>query len=166
MLSLNHIKFELVPAIDTWFSGLQIPAKTSDYENWISTDPTDFNDLLVDANKENNNLTKPLVRILKYWNALNGYVYESYELEKYVVEESFFMLKLSSNLTLENMLYDFIDAMGWEWNTAKWKVERIQRAQSLVSELRDFQDNNNELIAANRIRKLLPPVTQTRGLPA
>lgn len=166
VLSLNHIKFELVPAVDTWFSGLQIPAKSSDYEDWISTDPTDFNDLLIGSNKQNNSLTKPLVRVLKYWNAVNGYVYESYELEKYVVDESFFMLRLTGDLTLENMLFSFIDNMGWEWDAAKWKIERIQRAQTLVSEIRDLQYNNNEMVAANRIRKLLPPVSQARGLTA
>jgi len=166
VLSLNHIKFELVPAVDTWFSGLKIPAKSSDYEDWISTDPTDFNDLLIGSNKQNNHLTKPLVRVLKYWNAVNGYVYESYDLEKYVVDESFFMLRLTGDLTLENMLFSFIDNMGWERNTAKWKVERIQRAQNLVSEIRDLQYNNNEMVAVNRVRKLLPPVSQARGLTA
>lgn len=160
VLSLNHIKFELVPAVESWFSGLQIPAKSSDYADWVSTDPTDFNDSLINANKQNKNLTKPLIRLLKYWNASNGYVYESYELEKYVVDEGFYMLKLYGDLTLENMLYSFIEAMSWEWGTAKWRIERIQRAQFIVSELQDLQNSNNELIAANRIRKLLPPIAQ------
>ena len=164
VLSLNHIKIELVPAVESWFSGLQIPAKSSDYVDWVSTDPTDFNDSLINANKQNKNLTKPLIRLLKYWNASNGYVYESYELEKYVVDEGFYMLKLYGDLTLENMLYSFIETMDWEWGTAKWRIERIQRAQSLVSELRSLQNINNEMNAANRIRKLLPPVTQFSGL--
>ncbi|MCP2775197.1 SMODS domain-containing nucleotidyltransferase, partial [Salmonella enterica] len=66
-LELNHIRFELVPALKSWFSGLQIPAKGSDYQSWQDTDPNGFNEKLVNANQANANLIKPLVRIMKYW---------------------------------------------------------------------------------------------------
>lgn len=158
VLNLNHIKFELVPAVNDWWSGLQIPARAADVNNWINTDPTDFNNALVKANKENNNLTKPLVRLLKYWNALNSYVYESYELEKYVVSEGFYMLALFGDFTLENMFYEFIESMSWDWTAPQWKVAKIQKAQSMVAEIREFQRVGNALLAHHRIQKLLPPI--------
>ena len=43
VLNLNHIRFELVPAVQGLFGNLQIPAKASDYNEWLGTDPTGFN---------------------------------------------------------------------------------------------------------------------------
>lgn len=49
VLSLNHIKFELVPAIDDY--GYQIPSPASSWTEWISTDPTGANQAIQDKNK-------------------------------------------------------------------------------------------------------------------
>jgi hypothetical protein len=94
VLSLRYINFELVPAINHWFSGLQIPAKAADYQNWIDTDPTGFNRELTRANQNNKNLIKPVVRLIKYWNACNRYPFESYELEQKVVSHGFWLTGL------------------------------------------------------------------------
>ena len=85
VLSLNHFRFELVPAIDDWISGLQIPAKASDFQNWVETDPTGFNQELTKANKSHDYLIKPLIRVVKYWNSKNGYPFDSYLLEQDIV---------------------------------------------------------------------------------
>jgi len=55
-LELNHIRFELVPAIQNWWGSIQIPAKTSGYQSWQDTDPKGFNDQLTTANQANGNL--------------------------------------------------------------------------------------------------------------
>lgn len=47
VLELNHIRFELVPALKTWLSGFQIPAQGSGFDNWQDTDPKGFNDQLL-----------------------------------------------------------------------------------------------------------------------
>jgi hypothetical protein len=62
VLDLNHIRFELVPAVKDWLGYLQIPARANDYNDWINTNPTDFNEKLVSVNQANGNLIKPLVR--------------------------------------------------------------------------------------------------------
>ncbi|MBS0607684.1 MAG: nucleotidyltransferase domain-containing protein, partial [Verrucomicrobia bacterium] len=67
ILSLGHIKFDLVPAITSLGSGFRIPAKASEYQNWIATDPNDLKRIVADANKLSNFIAKPLIRILKYW---------------------------------------------------------------------------------------------------
>ena len=72
VLKLNHISFELVPAVNSWLSGLQIPAPSNSYASWISTDPTGFNNDLIDTNNSNNFTIKPLIRLMKYWNVYNG----------------------------------------------------------------------------------------------
>jgi lysine/ornithine N-monooxygenase len=47
-LNLNHITFELVPAVYNVLYGYQIPAPENNFETWISTDPNDFNSKLTD----------------------------------------------------------------------------------------------------------------------
>ena len=89
VLNLNHIRFEIVPAIESWFSGLQIPAPASDFSEWINTDPNDFNAELTNFNVSNNSKIKPLIRLLKYWNATNNYPFESFLLEKEVINMNF-----------------------------------------------------------------------------
>lgn len=85
ILSLNHIRFELVPAVEG-LMGLKIPSKSSWFSEWTSTSPNEFNGPLSDKNKSNRSLIKPLIRLLKYWNACNKYPFESFALENLVVE--------------------------------------------------------------------------------
>lgn len=54
VLELNHIKFELVPAINkgtTLYPSYYIPDKAASKNDWIYTDPNDFNDKLVEKTK-------------------------------------------------------------------------------------------------------------------
>ncbi|MBK2112063.1 nucleotidyltransferase domain-containing protein [Francisella tularensis subsp. novicida FSC159] len=87
VLSLNHIRFELVPALKEYdfLDYHKIPSKASDYLDWIETKPNDFNNDLVKINNARYYLIKPLIRVMKYWNAKNGYIFESYLLEKEIV---------------------------------------------------------------------------------
>ena len=52
VLSLNHIKFELVPAIYNY--GYQIPSPASSWVDWVSTDPITANKALQDKNAAEN----------------------------------------------------------------------------------------------------------------
>ena len=49
MLELDHIKFDLVPAISQ-YSQYQIPSPASSWSDWLLTDPNGFNQQLTDAN--------------------------------------------------------------------------------------------------------------------
>ena len=52
VLQLNHINFELVPAVKSFYS-LQIPSPASSWQEWIDTDPSRINSQLLDKNKQN-----------------------------------------------------------------------------------------------------------------
>lgn len=82
VIELNHIKFDLVPAIFSesfWFGDTyQIPKRNGEWQN---TDPIAINERLTSVNKRNNFVVKPIVRLIKYWNATQDYPYFSYELE-------------------------------------------------------------------------------------
>lgn len=80
VLELGHIKFELVPAIQTLWGTYQISDNTTYFNKWKSTDPFSLKNKITEANKLNDNI-RPLIRILKYWNARNGKPFASYQLE-------------------------------------------------------------------------------------
>lgn len=163
VLSLNHIRFELVPAIDGWFTGLQIPAKASDFDDWISTDPTGFNQELVNANQSYDNQIKPLVRVMKYWNARNGYPFESYSLEQDIVQHGFGFLGLLGGRQLKHYFYEYIEGMNAGLFAPKWKQEAVSRAHQLAAEAK-YQESQGYTTSAETIIKRLLPSTDLLGL--
>ena len=86
-LELNHIMFDIVPAykIETyWATNFYIPDNNS---GWRNTTPNDINDALAKKNQSyGNNIIRSVIRLCKHWNASNGRIFDSYELEKWVVE--------------------------------------------------------------------------------
>lgn len=151
VLSLNHIKFELVPAIDSWFNGLQIPAPASDFEDWITTNPTEFNEALEAKNKQTGSKLKPLIRLMKYWNATSGYVFPSYELEQKLVTYWFWNSK-----NLRDYFYNSFEYLDLGWYSAQWKIDKLKRAKELVRSSKEYELRQMPQSAEAQIIKLLP----------
>ena len=105
VLELSRIKFELVPAYYTWGT-YHIPAPASSYSTWINTYPHALKGQLNDKNKDNNYQIRKLVRLLKYWNVLNGKVYSSYELEKYILDKNYWLCT-----NLKGYFYDAVEGI-------------------------------------------------------
>jgi predicted nucleotidyltransferase len=169
VLSLNHIKLELVPAIDDWFHGLRIPAKAASYQNWMDTDPNDFNSSLTSKNQSNNSLIKPLVRLVKYWNAKNGYVFESYDLEQKVINHTFFFLGgllsgLRSSGQLKDYFFDFMLGLELPWTASQVKKNALvavkRKIESVKHALAIGLEDNAEL----QLKSILPPVQTNQSL--
>jgi hypothetical protein len=160
VLSLNHIRFELVPALRGWLGGLQIPAKASDYQDWMDTDPNGFNDKLVRANQAHGNLIKPLVRIMKYWNATSEYPFESYLLEQKVAGYGygFGLLGLQTSRQLEDYFFQFAQAIDCDFFAPQWKKDAVSRLKQIASQAQTLERSGNTVQAEAAIKKLLPPV--------
>jgi len=158
VLSLNHINFELVPAIDSWFHGIRIPAKASDYIDWIGTDPSSFNQKLTDKNAANQSLIKPLVRVLKYWNSNNGYPFESYELEQLIVDKTYWSVFFGYGNRLEDYFYDFVENVGLSYGVAQWKHDAVSRLKKYAVVASDYESNGYNIKAENAMKRLLPPL--------
>lgn len=163
VLYLNHIRFELVPATTSW-NGLQIPARATDYNDWLDTNPTDFNSNLVKANQANGNLIKPLVRLVKYWNASSNYPFESYSLEKKVAEQNygFGFFGLQTSRRLDDYFFNSVESLEFGWSAPQWKKDAVSRLKALVSQAQTLERGGNVAQAEATIKKLLPPVG---GLP-
>ena len=88
VLELNHIKFELTPATIPYgyaTGTYKIPSSPTD---WIYTSPNDFNDTLIECNKENNYKIKPIIRLIKRWNVTKNYRQTaSFQIEKLIANE-------------------------------------------------------------------------------
>jgi hypothetical protein len=132
VLQLNHIKFDLVPALAEAWSGYQIPNGSG---SWQSTNPNDFNQSLEAANKANLYLIKPTIRLAKFWNAQNGYVYDSYLFEKWIMNQSYsgdynqsgYLFKVFDSLSPLQILRNNGDAIKWT-GQRRWllKPERLR----------------------------------------
>lgn len=164
ILDLNHIRFELVPAIKSWY-GLQIPARATDYSDWINTNPTDFNEKLVTANQANSNQIKPLVRLVKYWNASCGYPFESYSLEQKIANYNygFGLLGLQTSRRLDEYFFQFIQSLDLGWTDPQWKKDAVSRLKQLTAQAQMQERAGNVTQAEATIKKLLPPISGLLG---
>lgn len=147
VLELDHIKFDLVPAIKNWWSGLNIPDKEGD---WQSTDPDGFNKQLAERHAECDQKLRPAIRLIKYWNANSGYPFESFGLEKWIVERSYWTCE-----SLQDYFFAIIDKLDPDMGNAEWEIDCIRRAQQLVDNIREFEKRDPRRAEAE-LRKLIP----------
>jgi predicted nucleotidyltransferase len=148
VLELNHIKFELVPARYSYWSGYEIPDIKG---SWHSTDPNGFNRQLTEKNKFNDNLIKPTIRLAKYWNVKNGYVFDSYWLEKYIIDLNFFWTKTNQR----DYLFNVFKKLPTNLSTQR-KRDKLNRAIKLVELVIHLEKTNSSHLAELEVRKLIP----------
>lgn len=156
VLSLNHIKFELVPAYKAsvfWSAKYYIPASKDDYREWMETLPNEFNQMLISKNTQENSKIKPMIRLAKYWNANQNHVYASYELEEYIVNLGYGYYTSS----VFDYFAEFVLGLQiYHLNgTAKIKVERLKNN---VEEIKNLRLQGNEYSAEQKLKKILPTI--------
>lgn len=147
-LELNHIKFDLVPAVtNIWGGGYRIPSSQT---TWQDTNPNDFNSSLISKNIDNHFMIKPTIRLLKFWNALNGYVFESFLLEKWVVQQSYWLAR-----TQRDYFFQSIDKLPVPSDT-QWRREKVERAKKIIAKARALDAQGFPYLAQAEIQKLIP----------
>ncbi len=147
VLELSHIKFDLVPAVNSWWSGLQIPDKGG---VWQSTDPSAFNRQLTDRNSQCDNLLKPAIRLIKCWNAANGYVFDSYMLEKWIVGNLYWTCS-----NLRDYVFEIFGDMSPQGGSVRDR-ERVSRAQQRVKTIRALEAGSDFRRAEQEVARLIP----------
>lgn len=156
VLELNHIKFELVPAYNSsyssWATQYNIPAPRSEYADWIQTDPNGFNSRLTAKNTSEKSLIKPLVRLLKYWNSLNGHIYSSYELEQHIVNNIFYF---DSNL--RDYFYAAVASLP-TYGLSYTNINKVNRFKEKVAEIKRDESNEHPLTAQGKLERLIPNI--------
>lgn len=153
ILSLNHIHFELVPAVDS-LGGLQIPAPSSDYIDWMHTYPYTADKAISDHNGNNKYQSKPLVRLLKFWNAqADPYSrpYSSFEIEQFVISQYFYLCT-----NIKDYFYDAVKSLPAGWDRAASKRDRISRLKEIVAKAQQYERDNMPYTAEAEIKKVIP----------
>lgn len=153
VLELNHIKFELVPAYQTysWSDSYYIPAPSSNYADWMSTNPTEIKNKVNDANNRYNSQIKRLIRLLKYWNVRNYMVYSSFELENHIAGRVFFLCT-----SLEDYFYDAISNLP-TYTLPQYKKDKVKKLQDSVTEIRNhYYDKGYKYLAMRELEELFP----------
>lgn len=144
VLELNHIKFDLVPAIEPWYSSLQIPGGSG----WIASNPNDVNQTLEDKNKNNGSLIKPTIRLFKYWNAEAGYPFQSFEAEKWITGLWFWVCN-----NQKDYLYSVFDNLVAN-TSAKWVNDEVTRAKNIIAKTKEYERNDMPASAEQEIKRL------------
>jgi predicted nucleotidyltransferase len=160
-LDLQHVRFELVPAIEGWWRGIKIPAPRSEANDWLETDPDSFSRELESKNKSNNSLIKPLCRIMKFWNIQMGRPYESYALEQMIVAHGYqrpigalFYGKWDMWQYFNSFAQKLIEMSIYEMPPVEERA--VTRLQTALSKIDQFNRAEDQLNAENVLRRMLP----------
>lgn len=165
ILSLNHIHFELVPAVETFWrvDNYRIPDKASSYNDWVSTSPLVLETDLRMANKEHDFLVKPMVRLMKYWNASNGYPFQSYGLEENILKQfhvnPFMALNwLPEKEKLEDYLYQFVSDWTLGWGVSDLKKNKLDKLKKRVKSIQRLKRDGLEDEAVDIAKRIFSPL--------
>ena len=94
-------------------------------------------------------MIKPLVRLIKYWNVKNGYVYESFLLEKQIVSDWYYgcnNLKDYFFKAIENLSINGLSIAN---------TQKVNRAKSSVTKIKHYCSSGSEYSAVLELQKLL-----------
>lgn len=148
VLELGYIKFELAPAYYSWGT-YYIPAPASSYSDWISTNPSGMNTDLDKKHKDNNYLIRDLIQILKYWNVKNGKVYSSYELERYILDKSFWFCT-----NLKDYFYSAVEGLS-TWNLPDYKKTKVENLKTVIANTKKYENDGLLISAESEIKKAI-----------
>ena len=148
VLQLNHIKFDLVPALKQTYGGYKIPNGPS---AWQDTNPNDFNATLTAKNNAELYKIKPTIRLAKYWNAQSGYVYDSYSLEKYIAGLSY-----PRATNIRDYLFTAFDGLTLGYEQPQWRKDKLARAKEIIAKVRQLERDSMPASAEAEVKKLIP----------
>lgn len=151
-LRLGAIDYDLVPAKfekRMWLEGAYyIPNESGD--GWRSTNPNDVKVALVQANVRNNSTIKPVIRLLKAWNAKADYPYNSYELELAITRMHFWHSTVSENF------YHAVNQLTPAWRDAQSKKKKVESLKNNVAKAQDYLRADNRERALHWLHRSLP----------
>lgn len=147
VLQLDHIRFDLVPALSKWPFGYRIPNGAS---AWRDTNPNDFNETLTAKNSAESFLIKPTIRLAKFWNTRRGSIFDSFLFEKHIVEIWFLFCN-----NQKDYFFKVIDSLD-SYHNVQWKREEIERAKQIVAKVRKYECDGMPNSAEAEVKNLIP----------
>lgn len=156
MLELNHIKFDLVPALECGERSILIPAKTTSLDNWMETDPHVFKEQCIEKNQIHEQQILPFVRLMKYWNAVYGRPFSSFELEEAIIETGYRSLLsrwFGNKWSLFSYAHRFAEA--YEPSTNR-QADALSQFRSALDKTNELGKNDNVAAAVQSLKHYLP----------
>ena len=139
VIEMGHIKIDLISAVDTksWLWGTERIYIPSSGNEWLKSSPNEFNEELTQVNKKYNSVVKPIIRLLKLWNAGAKKPFESYDLETQISKMNF-----KGDNVETGLIYAVDKLSGKKLNVANSKkLETLNnRAEKLQLHLKNEDD--------------------------
>jgi predicted nucleotidyltransferase len=145
-LELNHIMFDVVPCYieEVWNSKTFYIPNAND--SWRTTVPNDLNDELTRKNQAyGNNIVRNLIRLCKHWNSSAGRVFDSYEMEKWIVSRYFY-----SGVNLYDIFLGVMNDMAGDCAGVRQALDYIKKYKG------DYWNLPNEQKQLEWLEKILP----------
>lgn len=156
VIELEKLKFEITPAIELYgsrYPGYHIPAPQNLALQWIETYPEQMEIDLKKAEGLNNNLLRPLIQLIKYWNVLNGKSLTSYK-----IEHNCTSLVFLGEKTLFNY---FIHAAEWVTLNQFLKPDEKKNSEELkknIEIIKNYHKQGKESLALLFLQYVLPKI--------
>ena len=151
VLELSKIKIELVPATKSAYDDYHIPAPSSSYSTWLTTHPNAFNSQVSSKNTAERSLIRPMIRLMKYWNAKNDYPYSSYGLEQLIVNQYYY----SCN-TLWDYISMFVNNLSTNNFTSVAATNKVIRLKTICAHAKTLEANGSVSAAELKIVEAFP----------
>jgi len=148
-LELNHIMFDIVPAYcEEYWLGSKLYYIPSANDSWQGTVPNDINQPLSVKNQQyGNNTVRNVIRLCKHWNASANYPFESYLMEKQIINLSFWnvdtysaFLNTMSNIAINyagvRQALNYINQYKGNWYTQLNEQKQFEWLQKLLPGLK------------------------------
>lgn len=148
-IKLGNIHYDLVPAKEEMFCYSKILYIPSAY-GWQTTDPNDVKVKLTEANTTYNQIVRPIVRLMKAWNCSNGYPFDSYELELFIINLNFF-----GDNVQEGFFYA-VNQIILKSNDSITKRNKVKSLQYNIAKVKDYLEKYDEISAKYWLHKVLP----------
>jgi hypothetical protein len=92
-----------------------------------------------------------LVRLIKFWNANNGYPFSSFELEEYIIGSSFYYCT-----ALKDYFYKFWRDFSCSYSTPQYIKDKVERAKNYASKAKELEEGGWAISAESEIKKIVP----------
>jgi hypothetical protein len=149
VIDMEHIKFEIVPSVYVSSGVVTIPAPKSKELRWVKTNPQELITKVQIKDKNNKNLILPVIRILKYWNTLNGRVFSSFQIERAIVDKIYTCSTIKECFSSAILAIDEIASGDKQKNIIKSLREKLKR-------LRILETNNFHEYIEQELKSFLP----------
>lgn len=148
-LELNHIVFDVVPCYIHDIYNIKFYYIPNANDSWIPTVPNDLNDILSRKNQAyGNNIVRNIIRLCKHWNSSAGRVFDSYEMEKWIIDRHFYsydnlydkflivMNDLAGNRAGVRQALDYIQHYKGNWSQPANEIKQLEWLQKLLPGLK------------------------------